>query len=155
MMKKYQQGFTLIEIMLVIMIIAVLAAIAIPTYQSYMTKAKLAEVFSVASGLKPRIVESFAFDKSCPINSNGSNSFVGAPTSYATKIIKDITVITGTSGCDIVTTIRNDAPVVAEAKGKVISLKLISIDTSGALAWNCVTTIPEPTKYLPSICTNE
>lgn len=153
-MKKLHHGFTLIEIILVIMIIAIMTAIAIPAYQHYLTKARLAEVFSVASGLKPRIVESYYFNQTCPINNNGSNTFIEAPTAYATKIINDITVATGTSGCDIIITIKNDAPVAAEVKGKIINLHLISTNTSGAMAWQCVTTIPEPAKYLPASCVN-
>jgi len=52
MKRTNQKGFTLIELMIVIAIIGILASIALPAYQTYMTKAKFGEVVLAASGLK-------------------------------------------------------------------------------------------------------
>ena len=49
---KNQQGFTLIELMIVVAIIAILAAIALPAYQNYVRKARFAEVLSIADSYK-------------------------------------------------------------------------------------------------------
>lgn len=54
-MKKVQQGFTLIELMIVIAIIGILAAIALPAYQQYTNKAKFSEVVLATSGLKSAV----------------------------------------------------------------------------------------------------
>jgi prepilin-type N-terminal cleavage/methylation domain-containing protein len=56
-MKRVQQGFTLIELMIVVAIIGILAAIALPAYQDYVRKARFAEVMSVSNGYKTAVAE--------------------------------------------------------------------------------------------------
>ena len=63
-MKKVQQGFTLIELMIVVAIIGILAAVAIPAYQDYTARAQLSEAITLAGGLKTPIAEAYAQDAS-------------------------------------------------------------------------------------------
>ena len=63
-MKQVQQGFTLIELMIVVAIIGILAAVAIPAYSNYTTKAHFTEVISMTAGLKTG-VEACVADGSC------------------------------------------------------------------------------------------
>jgi type IV pilus assembly protein PilA len=58
-MKNMQQGFTLIELMIVVAIIGILAAIAIPAYQDYTIRAQVSEGMSLASGARTAVSEAY------------------------------------------------------------------------------------------------
>ena len=79
-MKKVQQGFTLIELMIVVAIIGILAAVAIPAYSNYTTKAHFTEVISMTGGLKTG-VEACVADGTC-LNA-GALTAVPIPTTTA------------------------------------------------------------------------
>ena len=91
-MKKFQQGFTLIELMIVVAIIGILAAIAIPAYQDYTVRSRVTEGINLASSAKSAISEGFQSD-----NMNGVESVAAAwntdftPTKYVTSISIDST----------------------------------------------------------------
>jgi len=61
-----QQGFTLIELMIVVAIIGILAAVAIPAYQSYIARAQASEATSLLSGLRSQIIEVHLNSGACP-----------------------------------------------------------------------------------------
>lgn len=65
-MKKAQQGFTLIELMIVVAIIGILAAVALPAYQTYSTRAKVSEVILAASSARTTIAEWVSQNSSLP-----------------------------------------------------------------------------------------
>jgi type IV pilus assembly protein PilA len=64
-MKKVQQGFTLIELMIVVAIIGILAAVAIPAYRDYTKKAQASEAFSLIDGAKTPIIAAEADSLGC------------------------------------------------------------------------------------------
>jgi type IV pilus assembly protein PilA len=76
-MKKVQQGFTLIELMIVVAIIGILAAIAIPQYQDYTLKAKFSEVINMASGYKNDVALCIQNNNNDPTGCNGGASGTG------------------------------------------------------------------------------
>lgn len=61
-MKTSQQGFTLIELMIVVAIIGILAAVALPAYQDYTIRAKVAEVVALGSSAKVTMYEDYTAD---------------------------------------------------------------------------------------------
>jgi type IV pilus assembly protein PilA len=79
--KKAQQGFTLIELMIVVAIIGILAAVAIPAYQNYTKKAKFSEVVLATAGVKSA-VELCAQDQNSLTNCITGSNGIGAVTAY-------------------------------------------------------------------------
>ncbi|MGL4980183.1 MAG: pilin, partial [Plesiomonas sp.] len=107
MMNKMKQGFTLIELMIVVAVIGVLAAIAIPKYQDYVKKSELGAALASISALKTGI-ESYIADKGAfPPNSVVSEiGATGAPTGFT------ISLTPGTSEAGYVKAAKGSAPAI-------------------------------------------
>jgi len=116
---KKQQGFTLIELMIVVAIIGILAAVAIPSYNDYTARSQVTEAMNLASGLKVCISEGISDKGTAPtLATCGQTAGVGAiVTNAANGIGKYVDTLT-CNECDAAQVI-GDPAVVAGAVGPV------------------------------------
>jgi type IV pilus assembly protein PilA len=91
-MQKVQQGFTLIELMIVVAIIGILAAVAIPAYQDYTIRAKLGNAISAADSLKTAVALCIQDAGGIATNCNTATPSANIPTFTATKEVASATV---------------------------------------------------------------
>ena len=144
---KKQQGFTLIELMIVVAIIGILAAIAIPAYQDYTIRAQVSEGLSLSSGGKAAVAEFFQDSGVWP--ANNTEAGLAAPTTIIGKYVSSVTVTnTATSG---IITVLYAGPDANAALGTA-ALTLIANDNGGSIGWNCAGVSPMLDKWLPSAC---
>ncbi len=94
-MKRTQQGFTLIELMIVVAIIGILAAVAIPAYQDYTIRAQVSEGLNLAGEAKNAVSDFYSSRGRLPETTAGAQASVGLPsaTSLIGKYVSSIQVI--------------------------------------------------------------
>ena len=139
-----QRGFTLIELMIVVAIIAILAAIAIPAYQNYLIRAQVTEGMSLAAGAKVAVWDFNSNTGRFPPNNQSAG--LAEETSIIGKYVSKVNV----AGGKITATFGNNANTAITAAGKD-TLVLSPSTTAGAIQWTCTLSTVDP-KYLPSSC---
>ena len=138
-MKQTQQGFTLIELMIVVAIIGILAAVAIPAYQDYTVRAKVTEGLSLASAGKTAVSEYFASNGTLP--SNNQSAGMSTDTSINGNSVRSVGVVDG-----VITVTFSGNPI----NGNTL---LLTPDTAGSgVKWDCGTGGSLEGKYRPSSC---
>ncbi len=140
---KKQQGFTLIELMIVVAIIGILAAVAIPAYQDYTVRAKMAEVIGYASAAKAAVSETYQTDGVFP----GNNSTAGleAAATLATTYVESVTV--GANG--VITVAIRGTNVAALDAGTII---MTPAGAANGVTWTCAISAAALNKYVPADC---
>ena len=144
---KKQQGFTLIELMIVVAIIGILAAIAIPAYQDYTIRAQVSEGLNLASGAKAAVSEYFMDRGVLPLNNTEAG--ISQPASIAGNYVNTVTVANGI----ITAQFANGAPQQANLVLNGAQLVLTPTTAAGSVDWDCGSgaAVISP-KHLPSAC---
>ena len=163
-MKRMQQGFTLIELMIVVAIIGILAAVALPAYQDYTIRAKMSEVILAMSACRTSITEVYQSGGTPP--GAGSWGCEGVSSKYVASLVTDDDGI-------VTATVRGISPTLVD--GSVVTLtpmfspdggttiRIAETDTdmgAGLYGWVCGASATSTTtgattvapNYLPGSC---
>ena len=134
-MRKIQQGFTLIELMIVVAIVGILAAIALPAYQDYVVRSKMSEAIAAIGACKTGVAEYTATKGSYPADITAAGC-----STIATKYVASMTVATG-----IITAITRSTGGSAECTLTLTPAAAPSAITSWTGSFSVC-----PSKYVPS-----
>jgi type IV pilus assembly protein PilA len=145
-MKKVQQGFTLIELMIVVAIIGILAAVAIPAYQDYIGRAQLAEPISFGGAAKTPIEEFIATNGEFPNQGSlASMVFVDRASSIATV----------TSNPGATSNGNFEFLLVATGLNAALTGETVRFTRSVAGVWTCSVATAIPTNLRPTGCKDQ
>ena len=138
---RKQQGFTLIELMIVVAIIGILAAIAIPAYQDYTIRAQVSEGLNLTGACKAAVTEYYQDQGVFPTDNAtaGLEAALNIKGKYTTQV-----AVGGNGVC--AATYGNEAN--ANINGAILSMT--PFDNQGSISWEC--TADFENKWLPAAC---
>jgi len=141
--QRFSAGFTLIELMIVVAIIAILAAVAIPAYQDYLIRAQVTEGYNLGDGAKPAVWDYYSNTGAFP----PSNQTAGLPSS--TSISGNYVSSVSVAGGQIKVLFGPKASPAINSGGQYLLLSPIT--SVGSINWTCTNSTLHP-QYLPTVC---
>ena len=139
-MKRAQQGFTLIELMIVVAIIGILAAVALPAYQDYTKRSRVSEGLSLAAGAKTAMAEYYASNNAWPADNAAAG--VAAKADINGNSVTSVEVKNNTI------TVVYKTNVDVDGKNTII---LTGTANGGGVSWSCKGGTVDA-KFRPSEC---
>jgi len=149
-MSKFQleQGFTLIELMIVVAIIGILAAVAIPSYQDYTARAQVTEAIGLSSGFKTGMAEYYSNKGVWPVNITAVGDTISG------KYVSNIIIFSGAgiSGTLVIQATMNSTGVGSGVSGSTFALSTTDEGKTWACGINAAFGNNIASRYLPGAC---
>ncbi len=152
MKAQMQKGFTLIELMIVVAIIGILAAVALPAYQDYTTRAKMTEVLSFAASGKTAVAEYYQAEGKLPENNAAAGMAPAAD--IKSKYVESVTIEEGVIKTKIATGVGVKAleETTVTLTPQTNANEDITAGYSGPILWKCEPADTSLNKYFPTSC---
>ena len=144
-MKKVQQGFTLIELMIVVAIIGILAAVALPAYQDYTVRARMSEVIGFSAQMKTSVSECLLTQAAADCSTGADVGLNLASIAEGSSLITSITI-----AADNVISIVPDFAAAGVDGAAASTLTLTPEVNGGGVSWDCEST--GETRFFPAEC---